>query len=63
MIFTLETGYGGGDVKCPHCQNDFNVEWDTEYGDALLGEHDDAICPNCNKQFTLGVYYTYYSHA
>jgi hypothetical protein len=45
---------GGDDVKCPHCEREYSVEWDTEYGDPLRGESV-VYCTNleCLKKFFL----------
>lgn len=47
---TYETGYGNADVKCPFCHCEIDVEWTTEYGDPLPGDHS-GKCPECNKEF------------
>ena len=45
----------GGDFKCPHCQTGLDViDWKTEYGDPLVGEHT-TQCPECNGIFELDV--------
>lgn len=36
---------GGDDVKCPKCKTQYDVDWHTEYGDPLVGEHT-GECPN-----------------
>ena len=59
MMFRLT--YNGGDVQCPHCQKGFAVEWDTEYGDSLVGEHE-TECLECNKSFNFSVYHQYSSY-
>ena len=58
MMFRLEGG--GSDIKCPHCEKSYDVDWDTEYGDPLVGEHE-ADCPECEKEFHFSVYHKYSS--
>lgn len=41
---------GGSDFKCPECEAGLDVEWDTEYGDPLLGQHEWEKCPACDKR-------------
>jgi hypothetical protein len=55
-MFNLTSG--DDNMKCPHCGQQLGIEWDTEYGDPLLGEHD-AICPDCGKQFAFIATITY----
>jgi DNA-directed RNA polymerase subunit RPC12/RpoP len=50
------------DIKCPHCNDGFNVEWDTEYGDPTRGESI-RFCPSCGKQFIMDVQTVYKTRA
>lgn len=45
---------GGKDVQCPHCKREYSVEWDTEYGDPLVGISI-RYCTNldCLKKFAV----------
>lgn len=47
-------------IHCPHCKAGFDVDWITEYGEPLIGEHE-ATCLKCNKQFNFSVYNQYNS--
>jgi len=49
---------GGDDVSCPKCGRKYDVEWNTEYGDPLVGEHK-GKCPNCGAEIEFGVYHEY----
>ena len=49
---------GHDDLICPACKHTYDVEWDTEYGDPLVGEHA-AKCINCGAVIEFGVYYEY----
>ena len=40
---------GGGDMICPECDNGLSVEWDTEYGDPVIGQSE-GVCPHCDKK-------------
>jgi hypothetical protein len=60
MCFFLDCD--GEDVTCPHCGAKWHVDWITEYGDPLLGEHD-TECPRCHKPFSFSVYHEYNSWA
>ncbi len=51
---------GGDDLLCPHCKAKISVEWETEYGDPLVGEHS-SECPKCYKEFRWSVYHEYTS--
>lgn len=55
----LEHDGCGGDLTCLHCKTEFDVVWDTEYGDPLFGEHETS-CPNCDKEiyFVVSIVYT-----
>ena len=37
---------GGHNFICPCCQTPLKIEWDTEYGDPIIGE-EDFECPDC----------------
>lgn len=55
-FFCHLTGYCyGAEVECPHCKKGWGVEWDTDDGQALPGDHD-VRCPGCNKEFSFDVY-------
>lgn len=58
MLFRLEHVSGQSDVKCPHCNQGYDLDWDTEYGEPSFGQHD-ATCPNCEKEFEFEVYIKY----
>lgn len=46
--------YEGDDVKCPHCGQRYGVEWDTDYGDASVGDHS-GTCLKCGKEIYFEV--------
>lgn len=46
------------DVRCPACDCGFDVRWNTEYGDPVVGEHT-AACPVCRVAIQFGCYTTY----
>ena len=46
------------DVKCHECKQTFHVEWSTEYGEPLIGEHT-VTCPKCGASISFGVYHQY----
>ena len=50
MLFYLN--YDGNDIKCPHCQKEFGIEWTTEYGDPCVGENS-TECLECKKEFNF----------
>lgn len=50
MSARLVTTHGNGDFKCPECDTPILVEWDTEYGDPIIGQHTWEKCPECNKR-------------
>ena len=54
-MFYLE---GGNAITCPKCKKQWDVRWDTEYGDPIFGQHD-AVCPSCGEKFTFGCYFEY----
>ena len=58
MLFRLD--YNGEGITCPHCKTKFGVEWDTEYGNPIIGEHE-VDCLKCGKQFNFSVYNEYNS--
>lgn len=41
-------------LRCPHCQCGIDVEWTTEYGDPLPGDHS-GRCPECGKEIEFNV--------
>ena len=55
IMFQLTSGCS---IQCPLCKGYLDIEWLTEYGDPLYGEHE-ATCPSCNKNFNLVVDITY----
>jgi hypothetical protein len=61
--FILENAWCGGNVKCPHCNNVMDIQWETEYGDPVMGEHI-ARCmkDDCDKTFTFDVRITIASY-
>lgn len=46
------------DIRCPKCKMGYNVEWDTEYGEPMFGEHE-ATCPECDHVWKFEVYIEY----
>lgn len=57
--FRLEkTWDGDAAIQCPQCKQKYDIEWDSEYGDASIGEHE-ATCLECDKCWTFGVYLRY----
>lgn len=54
MLGFLNQTVCGGDMKCPKCHVGLDVEWTTEYGDAMPGE-ETAKCPNCGATFSFNV--------
>ena len=56
MIFNLE--YDGDHITCPKCLTRYRVNWDTEYGDPLVGLHS-ATCLQCEEEFTFEVETSY----
>jgi len=50
---------GGSDLKCPQCGHGFDIEWDTEYGDPQVGEHEVECCSNCGRSFSFECHYVY----
>lgn len=59
--FRLEYIYGQSDIKCPHCNQGFDVKWDSEYGYPNIGEHE-VTCAACEKDFHFSVYNQYNSN-
>ncbi len=57
MFFHIDIG---DDLECPFCKEHFGIEWNTEYGDPLFGEHK-TKCLNCKKEFGFNVYIEYKS--
>lgn len=55
--------YADSEVECPYCGQKYGVEFDNEYNDPEIGEHQ-AKCLNsdCEKEFTFGVYLHFTSH-
>jgi predicted Zn finger-like uncharacterized protein len=53
-----ENPYGDRHIECPHCKGRFNVRWDTDCGDAVIGEHK-VKCTKCGKEIEFGVYLEY----
>jgi len=56
--FRLEyTWDGDADIQCPNpkCEQKYDVKWQTEYGDANIGEHD-AHCDKCGNDFHFSVH-------
>lgn len=51
--------FDGNDIKCPHCKTLFGVRWNTEYGDADVGDHT-LKCLTCDKPilFSVRIQYT-----
>lgn len=58
--FYLEADNRTPEIKCPYCERGFYVHWNTEYGEASIGEHV-ARCTNhkCEKKFAFTVYLQY----
>jgi len=62
MILRIEqTSEGSEDFCCPHCFQLLRAEWNTEYGDAQVGD-EKADCPKCSKEFTLETRIEYSTH-
>jgi len=55
--------YDGGDIECPKCKTSFAVgDWNTEYGDPMLGDHE-TKCLKCGTPFHFSVNITFKSWA
>lgn len=50
-----------GHFKCPNCDTEIRIDWNTEYAEALMGDHQ-SDCPKCSKTFNFGVRAEYYSN-
>ena len=48
----------GNDIVCNSCKSQWDVDWDTEYGDPCIGEHY-GDCPKCGKRIDFGCYIEY----
>ena len=53
-MFLLGEGYDGSALVCPHCDSQLSIDWTTEYGNPLEGDHY-AQCPTCDNQFIFSV--------
>ncbi len=51
-IKAVETNQGA--FNCPHCAAGLEIEWSTEYGEPMIGDHSDK-CPKCEKPFSFSV--------
>jgi hypothetical protein len=51
---------GGDHLLCPHCGAKISVEWETEYGDPVVGDCT-SECPKCEKPFNWNVRIQYTS--
>ncbi|MFA5037526.1 MAG: hypothetical protein WC479_10175, partial [Candidatus Izemoplasmatales bacterium] len=50
MSYIMPRLYDGGDrdMDCPYCGSGISIKWNTEYGDADIGEHH-VVCPKCKE--------------
>ena len=53
-MFHLDRDTYPSDLQCPWCQTAYSVNWQTEYGDVIFGQHD-VECPNCGHEFIMRV--------
>ena len=44
----------GSDIKCPYCKYAFDVEWDTDYGIPVMGDHA-VTCIECDRLINFHV--------
>jgi len=58
MLFSLSRISYDHDVECKSCGQKFEVVWDTEYRDPLLGIHS-CECPECKSNIRFEVYTKY----
>ena len=53
-MFYLEPDVYADDLECPACNMTFVVNWQTEYGEPIYGEHDiECLC--CGYEFVMRV--------
>jgi hypothetical protein len=56
MLFHLD--YNGDDIYCEKCETRFHINWGTEYGDPLFGDHS-TKCLKCGNIIHFEVYIQY----
>ena len=58
-LFRLErTAWADSDITCKACNTSYDVKWETEYSDPLIGDHE-TVCPECRAAIKFSVAITY----
>ena len=53
--FYLESTSYNGDIACPYCGQDYDVLWESEYGEPIDGSYT-IDCPCYHTEFAMNVY-------